>query len=547
GGGDEIAKVWSMGRRTKLVERLATIGPYAAGDASRIAAVLDDASTHWAGAHDEACRARDRGELTPQLYERDLACLARTRAAIAAVADVFEGTTLEHVPDAVAAVRELPEADGCRTEAETSTVPPPPAAIATRTGDVAAEIARARVLARALTSDAITYAQTTAAHASEVGYLPLVARAQLELGRARVLQNDGPAAIEPLQRAGTSGFEAGDLAVAVEAYALEIHQIASVASPSDRPANADARLAAMPIFESVAKGLGPTGTLARAVLYNNIGTVQLIAGDRAKARDAFTRAYDALRPGVGDTERPEIEQNLALATDDPVVREKLSASAIAELARQLGPDHPSVLVMRATDAMFLGNPEKARAALRGTCRRFAELHPHLATKAVTCWFELGWLAEEQGDVAEARTAMAAVTAAGPSAGVKGAIAGGYLEIFDGDSAAGVTSLLATADSLLANPQQATRLRGVTALIAAATHQTIGDAIATWRRAESALGELTTLTHLTIYQRYLARTRARIAILTRAAEPAAAAARWYRVAGGYDALATELEAIAAGSR
>ena len=544
GAREEIDKIWSGARRDAMSAHLAQLGPYGAGESTRLASLFEDNSKRWVTAHRGACLAHDRGELTPQLYEQHLACLARTSAALGTMIEVVSTATRDRLPDAVAAANGLPAPDGCMTEVRASIVAPPPAAIAARASALGGEIERARVLALAVAPTAIAFAETTAASAVSLGYLPMIARAHLEVGRAHLEQNAPVPAIAALQQASREGLEANEHAIAVEAYALELRLIAG-ASDADRPANASERLAAQPIMESIAKGLGSTGVLARSVLYNNIGNARMNAGDRAGARAAFTQAIGALaaKPDLPDLAR--IEHNLALATDDAVERERLSAKAIAKLVRQLGPDHPALLGVRVNGAMLLRHPDQALAALRDPCLRFTKLHPHLTEKATICWFEIGWLAEERGDAAETRAAMSAV---GP--GSKKRIAQAYLAMLDGKHAEAADQMQVLATELLASKAPSDRLRGATALIVVAISQReLGQrvrAIATLRRAEAVLVDLPSRTWMVLYQRYLARIRANLARLTNDPAKARAAADWYRSAGGYEALVTELDAIGSGA-
>jgi hypothetical protein len=76
-----------------------------------------------------------------------------------------------------------------------------------------------------------------------------------------------------------------------------------------------------------------------------------------------------------------------------------------------------------------------------------------------------------------------------------------------------------------------------------------DAIANLRAALAIYGDITAINRAPYYLRRVSRARALLARLVASAEPAEAsklageAAAWYRAAGGYDAVAAELEAIA----
>jgi hypothetical protein len=173
-------------------------------------------------------------------------------------------------------------------------------------------------------------------------------------------------------------------------------------------------------------------------------------------------------------------------------------------------------------------------------------HPQEAAGFVSqCAYELGWLAEERGDLIEARAAMQLV------GNDRAPIARAYLDAFDGKLDDAIRQARAAAEGLRA--EWWTRFYAGDGLLFAATcadrlHRR-ADAIANVRAALAIYDQLTVIKQAPYYLRRVARARALLARLVAPADPAEAtklagdAAAWYRAAGGYDAIAGDLEAIA----
>src|SRR5262249_36288632 len=161
--------------------------------------------------------AHDRGGLTTGLYERRLTCLARAEASLVATADLAEHATAASFPDARVAVGSLADPALC-ARVDESLVPLPPAA-APRAGRRAAAggavrgaeaaIERARILATAARPESPQVAAQARALAEASGYAPVVARAVLVEGRARMWAED-PAAGATLEDAMRRAFAAHD-------------------------------------------------------------------------------------------------------------------------------------------------------------------------------------------------------------------------------------------------------------------------------------------------------------------------------------------------
>ena len=186
---------WNTGTSAGIAAHLRSLGPYGIEVAAALPTELERYAADWAIAHQSACRAHERGELTPELYAANLGCLTRARVALATTSEVLVAASVARLPDAVVAARGLPMVEGCRVEAETSAVAPPAQAISTRVAEIGADVVRARTLALAVDPRAVDVAARADREAVDLAYAPLVGKAALVHGFALLLQHKRPEAI----------------------------------------------------------------------------------------------------------------------------------------------------------------------------------------------------------------------------------------------------------------------------------------------------------------------------------------------------------------
>jgi eukaryotic-like serine/threonine-protein kinase len=539
-----IARTWNPVARAQLIGHLHTLGAYGRDEATRLDGELAKYAERWAGSHRAACIANERGELTPKLYERNLSCLLRARAGLEAALDLLSRVPGERLSKAIVAARGLPDTESCLTETLASTVEPPPRDLAVRANALAGEVARVRVLAQAADPSAEGAAAALVAQSQEVGYAPLLARAYLVQGLDRIVRGDALRAITALDHAATTALDGGEEVVFVEAFAREIYAIGRTAR-DQLPANATAALAAIPYVERIALRLGPAAAFERPLLFNNIGVSRLSTGDRLGAKAWFTRAVEEPRTRAGDVELVAAVGNLALAVDQPEERDRLFAIERETLVAFLGPNHIMTLEAMNKSSVYATDPGVVASRIRDVCQRAQTFHRQEAAAMIDgCAYELGWLAEERGDPAEARASLPQV------GGARRPIAQAYLAALDGKLDDAIGQARRGAEGLQTEWwQQLFAGDGyLLAAICADRLQRRDEAIANLRTALATYDKLTVIKQAPFYLRRLSRTKALLARLVAPANRSEAvalageAAAWYRSAGGYEAIAAELERI-----
>jgi hypothetical protein len=241
--------------------------------------------------------------------------------------------------------------------------------------------------------------------------------------------------------------------------------------------------------------------------------------------------------------------NLALVEGDPATRDRLLIREHDTLVQLLGEDHILTLRAAITGAMFMARPDVAAMRLRDACGRLQQLHADAAAPISGCAYELGWLAEERGDAAEVRAAMQQVK------NEHRPIALAYLAAADGKLDEAIRQARSAAAGL--GGEWWARFYAGDALLVAATcadrlHRT-AEAIASLSAALAIYDQLTMIAQQPYYQRRVARARALLARLVAPSDPAeaarlaGAAAAWYRAAGGYGAIAGQMEKLEAIAR
>ena len=397
--GADLAAVWTPVARASAFARLDDLGDYGRAVRATIAPKLDDVAARWAAGQRAACLDHQRGAQSDTLFDLRTACLERGLAAFATVRDLVTGTQADKLADLPRAVQVLPDPSACSdTAALLSPVKPPAPPIADQVEALDRRLVQARVLLGAgRSAEARTAAASVVEQARPLAYDPLTAAARLVEGRA-AMSSDRRAAVPILAESQDLAIATGAEALAVEAWARR----AWVQGTSTDPAGA---LAGLDVITALARRAA-VGAFPRALLYNNVGGVELARGQRERARTAFETAllHASGATGAGAVELVNIRANLALVIEDRPRADQLLREAIAVLTDRLGADHPDTLDLQWLRMSTIDPAPAALAFLEPLCRS-SELHPALPNPIVECWAEAGFVALELDDRPRAAAAF----------------------------------------------------------------------------------------------------------------------------------------------
>jgi tetratricopeptide (TPR) repeat protein len=357
-----------------------------------------------------------------------------------------------------------------------------------------------------------------------------------------------------LSEATSLGLSSASEPIGIEAWARRAWLDGTTGHP-------DTALDGFAVIDALAAQPSPALGFARALLHNNVGSVDLAAGNRRAALAVLTRALDEARSvtGPGAVELVAIRTNIAIATDDAHQRDSLLDEAQAAYTRLLGARHPDTLRVQLIRAGTIVSFAGAAARFEPACRE-QELYPWLAPLTTLCWTELADLRAELGDRPAAIAAVERAQALGPAISYFSPEAGGYRLLWRDDP----TAALAAFDAALAqSPEQPgepwyvtyTRARLILgrgrALAALAPTAHRADAAIALARSVAMLESIAHDQRDISVQRRLARARAELADLRAhvgappdAVRPLAAAAlTWMRTAGAPAAELARLELLA----
>ena len=305
---DQLEKVWSDGDLDTLQRTFADSGvSFAEASWQATRSTLDSYGEQWIAQHTEVCEATHRrGEQSPELLDRRMACLDRRRQELGALVGLLaEGdpVVIRRAPRAALALSGL---EACSdTEA----------LLAPRLQQLAPEVReRVETLDEQLSHskarhdagryrEAFEIAQSVADEAEPFGAWPLIARAQLRLGIGHsALESPEPAA-RALERARLAAQVAGLPRVAAEALIREVRVVGYQQRRFD-PAQRLARHA-QALVEQLDQGLALAATLA-----DFEGAVFLQQGEVERAAERHEVALAARRDLLGE-HHAEVARTLA--------------------------------------------------------------------------------------------------------------------------------------------------------------------------------------------------------------------------------------------
>lgn len=406
GAPGKLAGVWDATQRAAMAARFAAIeDPYARDVAARVLDGLDAQARSWGIVHRDTCLAHRRGEESDGLLDRKMRCLDRQRADLAAAVAVLQQSSGSSVERAVDVVISLSPSAWCAdsTRVLDDAEPPATPALDRRVRELRARISTAAALDRdGRSEDAAAVARATVTEAERSGYPPLVAEADLELGRILIAQTEVVPAVLVLRSARDAALATGrQPRLVVEAGARLIY--AEGAQAPD-VARLERDLA---ILEPMSRSLAGDH-FARPLLLNNIAEVYRIANRLDAARYYLRLAKDALGSEPPDIELTVIDRNLATLTPDPVVRLQLARGAWTRTGDMLGAHHLRSLQAQAQYAVFDTEPGRACALLAPVCDEYRQYHPALTEALIDCEVVNAFLASESGRSADAHRAYDAI-------------------------------------------------------------------------------------------------------------------------------------------
>jgi tetratricopeptide (TPR) repeat protein len=330
-----------------------------------------------------------------------MACLERGRTALTAVASIVESADAQTLANVPLAMQAIPEPEGCSDlNALLSGVQQPTLAQLPKVREVRRGLDKARVqIAAGQYRQALALVQPSVGESRALGYRPLLAEVLLVAGHATLaLDGRRAAAVPLLEEATTLAVQVGADALAVEAWARRAW--AQATSSGEGSA-----LDGLELVQALAERV-PAARFERALLFNNVGGVELARERRGSAQAAFERALRESEgvTGPGAVELTNVAINLSLTTDDRTRRDVLLADAVARLTSLLGAEHPHTLQVRWMTASTQVSLARAAADLGSTCESL-ELQPSLSALTPRCWSELAFV---RGELRDGPRALAAI-------------------------------------------------------------------------------------------------------------------------------------------
>ena len=389
GGGQQLAGVWDGARRQSVsaaFER--TSKPYARDALRATEAALDDYAQKWSRMHEDACLAtKVRGEQSEELLDLRMACLGQRREELRALVDTLAAADDGVVERAVQAAQSLSDLHACEdvSTLRAPDAPPRDAAIRARIETVRTQLARANALdAAGRYSDLLKVSEATSADAATIGFRPVVAAAQLELGRARYAVGDVPHARDDLFAAAVAAEAGRDDVVAARAW-IQLARVRAALSKFAEAHEADSLAAA-----AIDRLRGDELLTAHREL--TLGSVVHMEGRYEEALVLYRASLEKMSRilGEGNLENADVLEVMAKAlrqlgrTDEAIATFQ---RALDILQRTLGPDHPRVARTLSAASLVFGDKgdnaaslDYAQRALAISERVFDSDSPELASR-----------------------------------------------------------------------------------------------------------------------------------------------------------------------
>lgn len=343
-GKSEIAATWNPQRKAQIgVAFEATKVKYAPSTWTTAAAAIDDYTTKFAAAVDEACAATHvRKKQSAAVLDLRMQCLDRRRTELGALLDLFKAADAQQVDAAGSAIASLVPPSACADAELLQATEPMPDDPTKRTAvtDARAQLAKVDALSSSgKYKEALELVRQVSSTVSTIGYAPLVAEVDKERGRIAIDLQEWDEAKQALDRAllaaerGRHHHVRGDVQLALVYLAMQ----------KDEPGKALDELARA---DALVAGLGGNdANRARVEDYRATALAKL--GKLDEARVAAEKAVSLYESAEG-TDSISLANPLTQLAYVNYQRNDLPAAigflerALAIQLKAFGPDHPRI-------------------------------------------------------------------------------------------------------------------------------------------------------------------------------------------------------------
>ncbi|NOZ95442.1 MAG: serine/threonine protein kinase [Acidobacteria bacterium] len=343
GGTDRLQAVWNPRRMARIEASFAATGLPGAGVlAERVGRALDARGAHWVDCFTRACTAsRLRGEVSPEVLDRQVACLELRLAETDAFVSLLETADTGLAVSGLDALRGLPDPEPCTSAAELLGEDPLPADPVRRQAVKAgqAELARAEALHAAGRYDAAARLAAELVQAGGVEYQPLLASALLLEGKARTALGETGMSEPLLRKALVVAERGGASRVASMAAERMAWSLTTVRADTTRAFwwldLAEARASRLLHGASLRRTIQET----RVTILQQAGRYEdALALERRLLAEAREAGGTAVQLAVANEKLADVLFSTG-AYDEAI---ELYRKAVALRERDLGPEHPLV-------------------------------------------------------------------------------------------------------------------------------------------------------------------------------------------------------------
>ncbi|HEY4240644.1 MAG TPA: serine/threonine-protein kinase [Kofleriaceae bacterium] len=394
GGASELRALWNPAISASLGSA------FPSDTSTRLREGLDAYRDRWSALHRDACLAHRRNEQSDSLLDRRMQCLQQHLGDFRSTVALLTDARPPSADNAVESVVKLPSIEPCSDIEGLQAENPLPTDPSTRMQIVGVrrDLSQAAALDRAGRSDeALVAARAVVDRSHEVGFPPVVVDADLEESRILIARQDPEPAAPLLLEARQIALHHNMFERAREAVARLIFVEGRVAPSDPLHATPSELLRDADIVDELDVS-GPTTYFGRALLYNNLGTAFLAAGDRDQALVEFERAASVVASVVEpDLELACIDSNIAMLTHDDREREQRAKSAWVHLRAQLGAFHIQTVGALEGYAHYVHDPALAHTLITEACVGYERFHGDQVYEQANCKTYQTYLAGRIGE------------------------------------------------------------------------------------------------------------------------------------------------------